>query len=74
MKINYKKLWVMLIERDIKKADLRKMTGISSATMARLGKNEPVSLPILLSICAALKCDVGDICTAIPDDENETEV
>ena len=69
MKISYKKLWVKLIEEDIKKSDLRKTTGISAGTLTKLNKNEPVALSVLLNICDALNCDIGDICTAVPDNE-----
>ncbi|EEX47694.1 MULTISPECIES: helix-turn-helix domain-containing protein [Jonquetella] len=66
MKISYKKLWVMLIERDITKVDLRKATGLSAGTMSKLNKGEEVSLSVLLRICAYLGCNIGDICEAIP--------
>lgn len=66
MNISYKKLWIELIERDIKKSDLRKLTGLSAGTITKLNKNEPVSIAVLLSICDVLQCDIGDICSAIP--------
>lgn len=66
MKISYKKLWVMLIERDITKVDLRKATGLSAGTMSKLNKGEEVSLSVLLRICAYLGCNIGDISEAIP--------
>ncbi len=66
MNISYKKLWIELIERDIKKSDLRKLTGLSAGTITKLNKNEPVSITVLLSICDVLQCDIGDICSAIP--------
>ena len=65
MNISYKKLWIELIKRDIKKSDLRKLTGLSAGTITKLNKNEPVSVAVLLSICAVLQCDIGDICSAI---------
>ena len=67
MKINYKKLWIELINRDIKKSDLKKLTGLSAGTITKLNKNEPVSITVLLSICEALQCDTGDICSAVSD-------
>lgn len=67
MNISYKKLWIELIKRDIKKSDLRKITGLSAGTITKLNKNEHVSIAVLLSICDVLKCDFGDICSAIPD-------
>lgn len=71
MKISYKKLWIKLIEQDIKKSDLRKITGLSAGTITRLNKNEPVSLAVLLTVCEALGCDIGDICSFISDEKLE---
>lgn len=68
MDVSYKKLWKLLIDRDMKKKDLRAATGISSASMAKLGKNENVNTDILVKICNALKCDVADI-MEITDDK-----
>ena len=65
MKISYKKLWIELIKRDIKKSDLRKLTGLSAGTITKLNKNEPVSVIVLLTICEVLQCDIGDICSAV---------
>ena len=62
MKISYKKLWVMLIEREIPKAVFRKETELSPGTMSKLNKNEEVALSVLLRICEYLNCDIGDIC------------
>ena len=61
MAISYKKLWKLLIDRDMKKKDLQKLAGISSATVTKLGKNENVSTEIIQKICIALECDVCDI-------------
>ncbi len=61
MYISYKKLWKLLIDRDLLKKDLCDMAGISSASMAKLGKNENVNTDILVKICAALECDTSDI-------------
>lgn len=61
MVICYKKLWKLLIDRDLNKADLQKLTGISSATITKLAKNETVNTRILIKICAALNCDTSDI-------------
>lgn len=60
--ISYKKLWKLLIDRDMKKVDLRKATGLSSATMAKIGKNESVTVKALAKICVALGCTLDDIC------------
>lgn len=61
MAANYKKLWILLIERGIKKTDLISLCDISSNVVARLGKNEYVSLESLEKICRALDCQIEDI-------------
>ena len=61
MSISYKKLWKLLIDRDMKKKDLCVAAGISHASMAKLGKNENVTTDVLVKICTALKCDISDI-------------
>ena len=61
MKMSYKKLWKLLIDRDMKKSDLRKAAGISSSSLAKLGKDENVTTDVLVKICTALKCDISDI-------------
>lgn len=65
MKISYKKLWMMLIQRDITKVTLRRDIGLSAGTMSKLNKGEEVALSILLRICDYLDCDIGDICEAV---------
>lgn len=67
MAVSYKKLWKLLIDRDMKKKDLRAVTGISSASMAKLAKNENVTTDVLVRICNALGCDLVDIMELIPD-------
>lgn len=59
--ISYKKLWKLLIDRDMNKQDLRKLTGLSSSSIAKLGKNESVTTTVLLNICEKLDCDISDI-------------
>ena len=61
MRISYKKLWMLLLERDIKRASLRHEVGLSAGTWTKLNKGEEVSLSILLRICDYLNCDIGDI-------------
>lgn len=61
MKISYKKLWKLLIDRDMKKKQLAEAAGISSASIAKLGRNENVNTDILLKICIALNSDISDI-------------
>ena len=65
MKINYRKLWVMLAEKEIDKVDFRKMVKLSPNTMTKLNKNEEVSMQIVLRICEFLECNIGDICDAV---------
>lgn len=71
MAISYKKLWKLLIDKDMMKKDLRAMTGISTTTMSRLSKDENVSTGIVSKICSVLNCDVGDIMEFIPDKREE---
>lgn len=59
--VSYKKLWKLLIDKDMKKKDLREQAGISHASIAKLSKNENVTTNILVKICNTLKCDIGDI-------------
>ena len=61
MKISYKKLWKLLIDKDLRKLDLQKMAGISSTSIAKLAKGENVNTDILVKICKALYCDTSDI-------------
>lgn len=64
MKINYKKLWVMLAEKEISQVKFRKDLSIATGTMTKLRRNEEVALSVLLRICEYLKCNIGDICDA----------
>ena len=61
MTISYKKLWKLLIDKDMKKKDLQQLAGISAASVTKLGKNENVNTEIIEKICTTLRCDVGDI-------------
>ena len=67
MRVSYKKLWVLLAERELSKMELRKLAGISPATFTKLGKNQEVALSVLLKIADVLDCDAGDIMTFIKD-------
>lgn len=67
MVISYKKLWKLLIDKDMKKQDLRKAAQLSSSTVAKLTHGENVSTAVLLKICAALQCDISDIMEIVPD-------
>lgn len=68
MAVSYKKLWKLLIDKDMKKKDLREAAGISTSTMAKLSKNENVTTDVLVKICKALKCDISDIMEIQPDE------
>lgn len=59
--ISYNKLWKKLIDLDMKKKDLKSITGIGSTTMSKLNNNEPVSMDVMIKICIALKCNIGDV-------------
>lgn len=61
MSISYDNLWKLLIDNHMKKKELREMIDVSSSTMAKLAKNETVSLDVLIKICKVLQCDIGDI-------------
>lgn len=65
MNISYKKLWIILIKKDISQADFRKDLNIATGTMTKLRRNEEVALSVLLRICEYLDCNIGDICDAI---------
>ncbi len=65
MKISYKKLWMLLIEKEITKPQLRKDLNLATGTMSKLNKGEEVALSVLLRICGYLDCDIGDICEAV---------
>jgi DNA-binding Xre family transcriptional regulator len=71
MAVSYKKLWKLLIDRDLLKRDVCKMANISGASMAKLGKGENVNTDILLRICEALECDISDIMEVVPDKKCE---
>ena len=65
MKISYKKLWIMLAEREMTKQEFRQELQIASGTMTKLNKGKEVSLSVLLRICEYFDCNIGDVCDAI---------
>lgn len=71
MRISYKKLWLMLVEREISAATLRKDLNIATGTMTKLRRNEEVSLSVLLRICEYLDCNIGDICDSVNTNSGE---
>ena len=69
MSVSYNKLWKLLIDRKMSKADLRKQVGIAPNTMTRLRRDEEVSLTVLRKICTTLEVDIGDIMGFLPEEE-----
>ena len=65
MKISYKQLWMLLMQKDITKVRLKRDLGLAAGTMSKLNKGEDVALSVLLRICDYLDCDIGDICQAV---------
>lgn len=65
MRMSYKKLWLMLVEKEISPATMRKDLNIATGTMTKLRRNEEVALSVLLRICEYFDCNIGDICDAV---------
>jgi len=72
MALSYKKLWKLMIDKEMNKGELCQKTGISAGTMAKMSKDEPVTLKVLEKVCTVLNCDIGDIVETIPE-QNEEE-
>ena len=71
MAISYKKLWKLLIDKDMTAVDLRQATGIAPNTMTKLRRDEEVSMTVLIKICTALGANIGDIMDLIPEKAGE---
>ena len=69
MKVSFKKVFKLLIDRDMKKNELASAANLSANTIAKLSKNENVSLDVLIRICSALNVEFGDIMELVPDDD-----
>ena len=69
MAFSYKNLWKVLESKGMTKEDLKNATGMSSATIAKLGKNERINMKSLEKICEVLECDIGDVIEFIPEDD-----
>lgn len=69
MNVSYNKLWKLLIDKNMKKVDLRAAASLSSGTLAKLGKNESVTTDVLVRVCRALNCDIGDIMEVLPEEK-----
>ena len=74
MKANYNKLWKLLIDMKMNKTTLQEKVGMSPNTLAKMSKDENVSMDVLLRICEVLQCDIGDIMEVLPDDKSEVGV
>jgi len=71
MAVSYKKLWKILIDKDMKKQDLQRAAGVSWGVITKLSKGETVSMDVLIKICKILSCDIGDVMELVPDEEVE---
>lgn len=74
MKISYKKLWKLLIDKEINKKTLAQMANISGSTLTKLSKGECVNTDMLVRICTALKCDLHDIVELVPDEASDESI
>lgn len=70
MTVSYNKLWKLLIDKKMKKKDLQAAANISASLITKLGRDEPVTTTVLMRICSALNCDIGEIMEIIPDERN----
>lgn len=70
MRISYRPLWVMLAQRDMTKKELRERSGISTASLAKLGKGQNITTDVLLKICKALNCNINEIIESISENED----
>lgn len=72
MAVNYNKLWKLLIDKKMKKKDLMNLAEISTSTLAKMGKDQQVSMDVLTRICHSLDCNVGDIIDILPIDDKKS--
>ena len=70
MTISYKKLWIMLAEREMSKAELRRLAGLSPATLTKLRRNQSVSMEVLMKIAEVMDCNIGDMMDFVKRAEN----
>ena len=73
MNFAYNKLWKLLIDKNMNKQGLKKITGISSASIAKLGKGENITTDVLLKICEALECDISDIMEVVKENSESND-
>lgn len=67
MVISYNKLWKVLIDKKMKKMDLKEAAGLGTTTLSKLGKDQPVSMDVMMRICKVLDCNIGDIMDVLPN-------
>ena len=65
--ISYKPLWKLLIDKDLSKKELASVAGVSQSSVAKMSRGETISMDVILKICSALDCGIGDICEAVPE-------
>lgn len=68
MAVSYNKLWKLLVDKNMNKTDLRVKADIGTATLAKLGKNQPVSMDVMMKICGVLNCNIADVMDIIPSE------
>ena len=73
MNFAYNKLWKLLMDKNMNKQGLKKITGISSASIAKLGKGENITTDVLLKICEALECDISDIMEVVKESSESND-
>ena len=73
MVVSYNKLWKLLIDKDMKKKDLQSIAGISWSSVTKFSKRENVSMDVLIKICTALNCDVGDVMELLLNEKNDKD-
>jgi DNA-binding Xre family transcriptional regulator len=71
MAVSYNKLWKMLIDKRMTKTELRRMADLGTTTLAKLGKEQPVSMDVMLRICSVLRCNISDVMDFVPTDKEE---
>lgn len=71
MSVSYKKLWKFIIDKDLKKSDVRKSANVSASTFSKMSKNEYVALEVIERICNVLECDIGDVVEIVKEKQAE---
>ena len=74
MAVSYKKLFKLLIDKDMKKKDFREVTGVSANTVSKLANGENVTMDVIERICRGMNCSVDDICEFLPEETTDKKV